>query len=98
MNKIILLGVTIRTEAYNFSDGIYIQSWKGVLRQCEKKLEPDDYERALMVETLETFCDELNKLQALYVAEGPKQVILLLYPALPHCEEFSKSYVKLLSE
>lgn len=80
------------------SDEIYIVSWNAVIEQCKTKLEPGDYKRALEVTDRDTFRSELDKLQAQYTQDAPRHVILLLYPTLPHYEQFSEFFVKMMSE
>jgi hypothetical protein len=67
------------------------------LEQCEKKLEHADHERALEVKTLQDFRLELDKLQQEYPEDAPKHVVLLLCPTLDHYEEFTQSFVKMMS-
>lgn len=80
------------------SDEIYAESWKAVLLQCENKLEPSDYEKAVEIKDMQTFHHELDILREQYSNEAPQHVIMLLYPTLPHYEQFSRSFVRMMSE
>ncbi|KAL8690231.1 MAG: hypothetical protein Q9224_004454, partial [Gallowayella concinna] len=71
-----------------------VESWKAALDECEKKLEPVDRDRALEVNNMHDFRNELNRLLDEYPddADAPRHVvILLLFPTLDHFEQFTQS-------
>ena len=79
------------------SDHIYIESWKATLAECEKRLEPGDHARALEIKSTDDFRKELDKMKNEYSDADPVHVIMLLYPALDHYEQFAQYFVKMMS-
>ncbi|KAL8896345.1 MAG: hypothetical protein Q9207_007750 [Kuettlingeria erythrocarpa] len=73
---------------------------EAALAECDKKLEPIDRERAQEVNNIDDFRNELNRLLDEYPddADAPRHVILLLYPTLDHFEQFTQSFVKMMSQ
>ncbi|KAI1654754.1 hypothetical protein F4813DRAFT_194925 [Daldinia decipiens] len=77
-------------------DEIYIESWNETVKECEKKLERRDWERALEVNSLEDFRHELRRLRSEYPDEPSRIAITLLYPTLDHYETFARIFVDMM--
>lgn len=79
-----------------------MESWKAVLAQCDKQLEPKDRDKAVEVNNVNDFRTELNRLLDEEYPEdndsAPRHVIMLLLPTLDHYDQFSQSFVKMMSQ
>ncbi|KAI0377693.1 hypothetical protein F5Y04DRAFT_263483 [Hypomontagnella monticulosa] len=78
-------------------DELYIQSWEDAINECEKKLERHDYERALLVKSLQEFGIELQKLLIEFPNEPSKKAINLIHPTLGHYETFAQNFVNMMA-
>lgn len=85
-------------KPFLISDQIYIKSWEATLGQCEKKLEPMDREKAMMLKSAGDFRRELDELQKEFMDESSIQVILLLYPVVGNYEIFATFFVSMMDD
>jgi len=71
-----------------------------VLAECDKALEPEDQERAISVKNIDDFRTELDRLLKAYQdeADAARHVIVLLSPTLDHYEQFTESFVEMMSQ
>jgi hypothetical protein len=89
---------SLTVGAYPFpSDEIYTQSWHDALQECEKTLERHDRERALHVQSLQHFRDELESLLTEYPDEQSRKAIMRIHPTLDHYETFAQNFVSMMA-
>ncbi|KAF4458057.1 NB-ARC and TPR domain protein [Fusarium austroafricanum] len=77
-------------------DEIYAEAWLAAIAECERKLDPVDYGRALQVKSVQDFRNELVGLT--YADDKPKKAISLIYPTLDHYEAFAQNFVNMMAD
>lgn len=76
---------------------MYRSSWEAALARCRTESEKSDHERALKFKSANDFREALRQLRIEHTDENAKQIILLLFPALPHYEVFAESFISLMA-
>ncbi|KAK1830086.1 hypothetical protein QBC39DRAFT_426826 [Podospora conica] len=87
----------VTDETRPCSDEIYTASWHDTLKECEKRLERHDHDRALGVKSIQDFRAELVHLMAEYQDERSAKAIALIHPTLDHYETFAQNFVSMMA-